>query len=349
MERRLKKTENHETQGELVLEQVKELIAREGLSGWKLAQKTMLKLQPNTMALKQAINHVMTKYKPDFFRPAIVSLCCQAVGGESSRTIPFGATLILLGRAIGIHDDIIDHLKKRNGRPTLFGKFGQVTALVVSDILMFKGFTLLRKGLEYGVSQEETNKILETIDHIWFEQGESETLETQSRGKLDITPQECLAKIRMRASELEAITRTGGILGNGSSEKLEALGSFGRLLGTMSLLRDELIDMLELEMLEQRIKHESFPLPIIYAMQDAYTKAKIVPIINKKRFTQKNLKDISKLINDVGGMSYVAGFISELGQKAYTEVRSMNLKKVELKLLIDSLLLQPENWNALLV
>jgi geranylgeranyl pyrophosphate synthase len=338
--------EKAELKGEEALEKVKKIIEIEGAEGWNLVREILLKQKARSPQLKEAIDYALQK--PDYFRPAIVSLCSKAVGGSSELTTPYGASLVMLAKAIGIHDDIIDKLKKRDKRFTLFGKFGKEIALIISDILLFKGFTFMRKNYEIGVSQQKTARIFDTIEKFWFEQSESEILELRSRRHVDVTPQECLAKIEMRASELEATTRIGGILGDGSEEEVEALGRYGRFLGTASILRDELIDILEPNVLRHRIRNESLPLPLIYAMQQLKVRSKITSQISKKRFTKKDLVIISKFSDEAGGIDKVAENINELVQKACACIDLIVGENNELKLLTTSLLIRPIEWKSML-
>ena len=331
-----------------LLKQVKKLCEKEGTKGWKLAQETMLSHKTCAAQLQEAINYIMIEYKPEFFRPAVLSLCSEAVSGDPDNTVPFGASLVLLARAIGIHDDIIDRLKIRNKRRTLFGKFGINIALILSDVLLFEGFTLMRKNSELEVSQQAMNEILETIDRIWFEQSEGEIFEIQSRKQENATPQACLAKISMRSSELEAITRIGGILGGGSQREINNLGKFGRSLGIISLLRDEIIDMLEFDVLRHRIRSESLPLPVIYAMQNFKARSKIMLLLSKRKLTVADLKKISKVTDNAGGIDYAAGIIKDEIRKACSYVDMFKSRREELKLLATSVAIEPEEWKALL-
>jgi len=330
---------------EKLLEESKKMMKKEGRKGWDFTKKTLSQQKTQNPQLKEALSYAAEL--PDYFRPAIISFCCKAAGGNAEVTVPCGASFVLLAKAIGIHDDIIDNLKMRNKRPTLFGKFGKETALIISDILMFKAFTLMRKNADLGVSQQTTTKILETIDKFWFEQGESEILELQARGKTDVTPQECLTKIRMRASELETIARTGGILGNGSEKEVEALANYGRLLGTASILRDELIDMLEPDVLYHRIKHESLPLPLIYALQNSNASSKITPIIFKKQLSNKDVRTISKITDNIGGINYVAEHINNMVQEACTQIDIFSDKTQELKIIAKALIIHSAEWKLI--
>ncbi len=329
-----------------MMEEARKLCEIAGMDGWKLAQKTMLREKSSVPKLQEIIEYMMFKYRPDYFRPALLSFCCKAVGGNPKTTVSTGAALTLLAWAIGIHDDIIDQSRTKNRRPTVLGKFGRDHALILSDILLFKGFTLLRKTLESNVAAKKVIEILEAIETIWFEQSEGETLEIQSRGAFNITPKECLKKIRMRASEVEACARIGGILGGGSDRHIEILGRYGRLIGKMSLLRNELIDILELNVLKHRIRKESLPLPLIYTIQNPRIRPTLISLISKLRLTKEDLHTILRLLDRYGGVEKTAELINKMSQEARLVAKMFGNK--ELDLLAASLPVHPQEWKPLL-
>ncbi|MEM2517934.1 MAG: polyprenyl synthetase family protein [Candidatus Bathyarchaeia archaeon] len=329
---------------EPTIEDVQRIVEKDGAKGWNMAKEVLLKQETDNPQLKQALNYLTLI--PDYYRPAIVSYCCEAVGGEPETTIPTAASLILLAKAIGIHDDIIDNVRRRKRHITAFGKFGKEIALILSDILIFKGFTLLRKNLEIGVSPETLNKILETVDQVWFEQSESEILEHQFRAKMDILPEECLTKIRKRAAEFEAITRIGAILGRAAERDIESLATYGRCLGTAAILRDEIIDMLDLEVLKHRIKRESLPLPLIYALSKVDVKSNLILLISQKKIRKSDLIEVAKIVDSFDGMRYVAKIIDRMVDDANASIK--RYKKPKLSLLIKSLRIHPHDWKVVL-
>ena len=330
--------------------QLNKFLEKEGKKGWNLAQETMLKEKPSSQTLEAAMRHIMFKSPPDYFRPALLSLCSKAVGGSSEITIPAGASLVLIARAIGIHDDIIDQSKTKGKHTTVLGQFGRDIALILSDILLFKAFTLLRKTLDLVIPTERVVAVLKTIEKIWFEQSEGEILEISSRGKTNITFEKCLAKIEKRASEMEAITRIGAILGRGSRSEIEALGRYGRLLGMAAILRDELIDMLDFKALRHRIKKESSPAPLVYALQNRQARSKLVYLMSGKRLKTDSLREISRISDHARGMEIVAALIEKLVNEAYSYVNMLGNKNTlkQFEILIKMLPIHPEDWRPIL-
>jgi geranylgeranyl pyrophosphate synthase len=130
--------------------------------------------------------------------------------------------------------------------------------------------------------------------------------------------------------------------------EVEALGRYGRFLGTASILRDELIDMLERNMLRHRIRNESLPLPLIYAMQKPKARSQITSRISRKRLTNKDLLTISKVCDEAGGMIRVAENIAESVQKACSYIGLIRDENKELRLLATSLLIHPVEWKTML-
>ena len=331
-----------------LLEEIKDMLLREGKEGVKLAQDA-LNEDTDVTELKEALIFTRScmQEPTDYFRTALLSLCSKTVGGTAKDTFYMGASLNLFGRAIGIHDDIIDQSKMKEGKLTAPGELGEDIALILSDILLFKGFTLFRRMLGSGISLDTSISILDVIEKIWFEQSEGEVLEVHNRCKTSVTPKECVRKIRMRASEMEACCRIGGILGGGSIEEIESLGVYGRMLGMASILRNELIDLLDLKALHHRIRKESLPLPLVKALQNPQSKSKITTLISQRHST-KNLKEISGLAKEYGGMQYTSNLIGEIVQKGLSSIEKFKNKVVytQLKLLISSLPVHPEEWKS---
>ena len=327
------------------LEQVMELTQKEGQDGWTLANKAMLECKRRNKLLQEAIEYAMNRYAPDYFRPAFVSLCCKAVGGNpNSSTATAGASIVLLARAVGFHDDVIDESKTKKGRLTLLGKYGRNLTLLVSDCLMFEAFTLLRK-IE---KQQHINSILATIEKFWsLEQSESETLELQHRNRTDITPEECVEKIKMRSSEIEAIARIGGILGNGKPKEIDRLGEYGRLLGFMLILRDELVDIFELDALKHRIRKESLPLPTVYALQNNKARLQLLRIISNTRLNARNLIKIVRLCDKVSSIEAVANLINRSSTEASKLAHKSVKEKQSLRLLAELAIVKPEEWRPI--
>lgn len=86
------------------------------------------------------------------------------------------------------------------------------------------------------------------------------------------------------------------LLGGGSPKEVELLARYGRILGTLAALREEFIDIFEIEELNQRIKAEALPIPILYALQDKGPTKIIEKLLTKGEL---NSQDIERLLDIV--------------------------------------------------
>jgi geranylgeranyl diphosphate synthase, type I len=337
----MKETRNQEE----ITEQLQKLLHERGKEGLELARKTILEEKIECKEVKEALKYFMTECWHDVTRPALLSLICEAVGGDPNITTPIAASITLISGATGIHDDIIDQSKIKGSRPTVPNKFGQDIALLVGDALLFKGFTMLYKAIEKGVPAAKIAAISDIINRTFFELGDAEALTLHFRGRIDVTPEEYLRVVRKRSADIEAYTRISAILGNGSKEEIEALGEYGRILGMLAILRDDMIDMLDLDETIHRINKEYLPLVIVYALQNSKLKYQISDLL-KKTTTTKDAKKLTILVDKAEGFNQMHNCMEELTRIAYKQIEKVNFNKNYLELLIRGQLLS--DWRSYL-
>jgi len=330
---------------EEITEQLLKLLEERGKKALEMARKTVLEEKIESKEVREALQYFMTEYWHDVTRPALLSLVCEAVGGDPDITTPIAISMTLISGAIDIHDDIIDQSKNKGSRPTVQGKFGQDIALLVGDALLFKGFTVLYEAVEKGVPAEQIAAISDIIKRTFFELGDAEALELQFRGRTDVTPEDYLRVVRKKAADFEAYTRISAIVSGGSREEIEALGEYGRLLGMLVILRDDMIDMLDPEETIHRIKEEHLSLVILYALQNPEMQSLISDLL-KKTITKKDTEKLSTFVDKAGGFIHMEECMNKLAEEAYINIEKIKYNRKYLELLVQGMLL-PE-WRSYL-
>jgi geranylgeranyl diphosphate synthase type I len=325
------------SQDEMV-EQVQKILEERGRKALEMARKTVLEEEIGCREVREALKYFMTEYWHDVARPALLSLACEAVGGDPETTIPIAIPMTLISGAIDIHDDIIDQSKSKWSRPTVYGKFGKNVALLVGDALLFKGFTLLHEVVKNGIPAKKILVISGIIKKTFFELGDAEAIELQFRGRTDILSEEYLRVVRKKAADVEAHTRISSILGNGTQKEIEALSAYGRLLGMMMILNDDLADMLDFDEFVNRIKNEHLPLQVIYALEKSRYKREMTSILRKKKKTKSDAKKILNLTNKAEGPVFVAEKMKSLADEAIYHSQGVKYNKQYFKLLVETLL-----------
>jgi len=203
---------------------------------------------------------------------------------------------------------------------------------------------LLHESVERGVPAEKLPVIIDIVKRMFFELGDAEALELKFRGRIDVTPEEYLRVVRKKAADVEAHTRISAILGGGSKEEIEALSEYGRLLGMLIILRDDLIDMVDFDEAVHRFKKECLPLPILYALQNPKIKFTLSSILLKKTITKRDAKTILQVTNEKGELGRVRKFMQELAEDAYPHIENLKRNKEYLRVLLKGMLL-PEQQN----
>ena len=283
--------------GMKLMEKVKKLLEERGRKAYEVAREETLSQEIGYEPVRDALEYFIGELWHDFQHPALLSLACESVGGKPENTTLVGAALVLLTGAADIHDDIIDQSRTKGSKPTVFGKFGRDIALLVGDALLLKGFMLLHKACE-RLPRKQGEKIISSVREAFFEIGVAEAKETSFKGNWDVTPEEYLDIIRMKASIAEATARIGAILGGGNSRKINALAHYGRTLGILMTIRDDFIDLFEPDELRNRIDNECLPLPILYAFRNPRKKSEVVRLLRKSKITEQETQDILDLIMD---------------------------------------------------
>jgi len=318
---------------ERIIEEVQKLLEERGRKPLEIVRKAILEEEIESKEVKEALHYFITEYWHDLARPTLMSICCEAVGGDPNATIPFAVPLSLISGALDIQDDIIDQSRKKHGRPTVYGKYGKEIALLAADALLFKGFTLLHKAY-MQIPMEKAIKITEIVKNTFYELGDAEALELNLRGKSDVTPEEYLHIIKKKAADVEAHTRIGAIIGDATEKEQENLGKYGRLLGMIIIVRDDMADLLDIEEGKHRILQEHLPLPAIYALNTQKNILSTYISLKEESFLEKNLEVFLKKVEESGGFKLAKEFMEQMANQALYNVEIIRQKNLRNKLSI---------------
>ena len=316
------------------IEQVQRIFKERGAKALKEAEKAMLSEKIESKEVRDALSYFMKKYWLDTTRPALLSLFCEAVGGKAEATEQVAVSAILTSGAADIHDDIIDESKTKEAGTTVYGKFGKEIALLAGDALLFKGLTTLFQSVNQGIPVEKLSAIWDVTKDTFFELGDAEALELEFFRRVDVTPEQYLHLLEKKAAIIGGYAQIGGILGDVSRDELENLVRYGKILGMLILLRDEVIDLIDINETRHRIERESLPLPIIYALQNPKTKSTIMPILRKKKITLKEANLIVEMTRQQGGVERCMQLIQKLADEACMSLSRVRYNRPKLELLI---------------
>jgi len=257
----------------------------------------------------------------DYSRAALMVMCCEAVGGDPAAVLPAAKALVLSGGAFDLHDDIVagSMLRTDKGIQTTLGRYGQNVTMLAGDALLIEGLSQLYL-LSKQMPLERVGEIVRTIKNGLYELGSAEVDELELVHNANVTPDVYLRIVRMKAADVESYTRVGAMAGGGSAEEIDALGTFGRMLGMAVILRDDIEDTFnDKRELFSRIAKESLPLPLIYSLDDPCCVEKITEI--QATGAPAELDALLGIIENNGSFEKTKAYIQELLQQSKLALR----------------------------
>ncbi|MEM2105744.1 MAG: polyprenyl synthetase family protein [Candidatus Bathyarchaeia archaeon] len=310
-----------------------DLLQKNSIRALEKAKEQILNEKLESEKARKALKYYAENWN-DTTHPGILALACKAIGGNITKAEQVQIAMLYLSAAIDLLDDVLDKSKVKNGKPTVFGRYGQDIALLLSNAMMIKGFTLLY-GCSKDFTQETFKALMETIKADFYEMGNANLLEIDLKGKVDVSPEICMSILEKKAASIAIHIKIGAIIGGGSLEEIEALTTYGKILGMLIILREEFIDIFEPAELKNRIKNEILPVPILFAFKDRETKRKILNILSKPKVSEE---DASKIVEYVFQSKNVEKLRRRLKRLANNAVKSLSIFKrirnKELELLI---------------
>jgi geranylgeranyl pyrophosphate synthase len=319
---------------EKLIEQIQRLLEERSQKSLEIAKKEILQEKMECKEINDAFMYYIRNWN-DVVHPGLLSIACEAVGGSADETIPMQVVMLLLSAAVDIHDDIIDESKTKYGKPTVFGRFGKDVALLVGDAFLMKALVLLHK-LEKQFPAEMMDAVWNIINSRFFEMGDAEAFEASLKGNIDISPEECFQILKMKASTSEAHMRIGAIMGGGEQDIVDLMGNYGRTLGILIGIREDFIDVFEPEELQNRIKNECPPLPILYAFKNPQTKKIILDYLSKREISDKDAERIVNIIFEEENVEMLRNKVERLAEEACNDIASIPNKHLvsQMKILI---------------
>lgn len=271
-----------------------------------------------SVEVKRILKAFSKKWR-DYSRVALMALSCQSVGGDARLVKEIAKSLVLTSGGIDVHDDIVDSsfLRTRKKRRTLLGKLGISKTLLIGDSLIMGG--LLNSHKIWSIlTKEKAEAVINALKRGLFELGAAEFEELKFIRNVNVTERQYLRIVYMKAADVEAYTRIGGIIGNGTDEEVEALAKFGRYLGMIAILRDDVEDTFydDYELLS-RITKESLPYPIICCLKNPDCRELVIKMFDN--VNEQDLKNLKLIVRKNKGFEKTKKVVDSLIKRAKRE------------------------------
>jgi octaprenyl-diphosphate synthase len=171
-------------------------------------------------------------------RPVVVMLAAgatSATGNFGKRTMLAAMLVEMIHVASLIHDDVIDESNLRRGRASVNARWQSRNAVIVGDYILARNMSI---GLQSG-QFDLLNHIIGAMSSLC----EGELVQSDHASKLDTSRDHYFDIIYKKTASLFAVSASVGALSVGASrDKVEAMRSFGKMLGMAFQIVDDILD-----------------------------------------------------------------------------------------------------------
>lgn len=231
-------------------------------------------------------------------RPALLLLCCGALGFEGQQRFNMAAVVEFIHTATLLHDDVVDDSALRRGSPTANARFGNPASVLVGDFLYSRAFQMM--------VDTQSMRIMAVLADATNIIAEGEVMQLMNMHNAGLDEAGYLQVIRSKTAKLfEASARVGAILSGASAPLEEACSQYGQALGTAFQVIDDVLDYtgdaaVMGKNLGDDLREGKATLPLIAAMQ---------------RGTNQERQTIQKAIEtgDVGMLDAVIAIVKNTG------------------------------------
>lgn len=324
---------------ESLYQKVSSLLNEKSAEARAMAKQLMLEKKVGTEKVNRTIERYLESWG-DTTRPGVLALAHEAVGGAIERILPLQVALLFIDVTMDIHDDIIDDSPTKRTKKTIYGKLGKTSTLLIGDAFMVAGFHYLSKAME-NIAKERRLYVMDVIESFLLEVVKAHIFEEQLKyKKLETKPETYFEILTRKASDIEGRMRIGGIYGGGSVKEIEALGKYGRVVGTLLAAKSEFVDVFEPCELTHRIEKEVLPLPILYALRNPKNGKQIREILKKKNIGKKECAELVEYIYNTKELAFLLRRLRHMKREAIESLDSIKNSQIkqELRLLVEFLL-----------
>ncbi|MCK4378942.1 MAG: FAD-dependent oxidoreductase, partial [Deltaproteobacteria bacterium] len=122
------------------------------------------KIFDQNVPIHQYANQILLSKKAKRLRAYLGILAADIFGGDLSDAANFSLVYEIFHTAALIHDDIMDNSSKRRGKTTLHAKYGVSNAIIVGDLMLAKGYSLVAKFCrKKSISKTQLLNLLDII------------------------------------------------------------------------------------------------------------------------------------------------------------------------------------------
>lgn len=265
--------------------------------------------------LQQALDHIRQRAGKRM-RPILILLMARNYGSVTDVTQHAAVGLELLHTASLVHDDVVDESRERRGQESVNALYDNKVAVLVGDYILSTALL--------SVSYTHSEKIVRYLAELGRTLSDGEILQLSSIDNEEISEETYYNIIKNKTAALfEACSAIGALSAGASDEEVERAKLFGRQLGIIFQIRDDIFDYYNDEKeigkpTGNDMTEGKLTLPVIYALRHSGDKAmlELAHKVKNHTISSDEIKTLVDFTISNGGIEYADKCMWEFHAKA---------------------------------
>ncbi len=275
------------------------------------------------------------------WRPVLLVLCCEAVGGSRKKALKFAPIPELMHNGTLIVDDVEDGSLLRRGKPAVHVKFGVDLGINAGNTLYFLPLFPLFRNLS-SLDAKTKAQMYDVVCGEMFRLSLGQAMDIYwHRGlKKNVSEADYLQMCDYKTGALAGMAaKLGALVGKGTPRQVEALGRFASTIGIAFQIQDDILNLNPSKGwgkdLGEDIAEGKRSLVLLRALK-RLPKAKrkrLMAIVDAKKKSNAQIRAAIRLIAETDAFDYAAGVAASLVEASWRNVeRVLSKSKAKEKL-----------------
>jgi len=264
------------------------------------------------------------------WRPALLLLSCEAVGGKKENIKNFVVLPELVHNGTIIVDDVEDNSLFRRGKKTIHRIHGNDIAVNTGNMLYFLPLKIIDWYVEknpefkekafsiYDVYSDEMIRLsLGQAMDIYWHRGQAK----------NVSEEQYLQMCRYKTGSLACFSaKLGAILGNANKKQIEALGNFAASIGVAFQIQDDILNIAPSKdwgkELGDDINEGKRTLMVIRALKklSKQKSTRLIKILDSHTEKQEEIKEAIELIKECSAVDYAKEKAREIVSNSWNKL-----------------------------
>ncbi len=172
-------------------------------------------------------------------RPQLVLLGTELFWGKATEALPAALAIEVFHNFTLLHDDLMDKAPVRRGKPTVYMRWNDNTAILSGDQMMIEAYRLLAQ-----LPDAVLPTVLRLFNRMATEICEGQQYDMEFETRNDVSLDEYMHMIRLKTSVLLATAlQIGAYIAGATEAEQQALYDYGIHVGLAFQIQDDVLDV----------------------------------------------------------------------------------------------------------